>query len=60
MTESRTMRVTVHYTSMGEIRNAYNILTQKPQREDLHGRRRRRWDHNIKMDIRVKGNEGAE
>jgi hypothetical protein len=45
---------------MGEIRNAYNILTQKPQREDLHGRRRRRWDHNIKMDIRVKGNEGAE
>jgi hypothetical protein len=36
---------------MGEIRNAYKILVERP---------RRRWEDNIKMDVREVGWEGVD
>jgi hypothetical protein len=37
---------------MGEKRNAYRILVGKPKEKRPHGRPRRRWVDNIKMDLR--------
>jgi hypothetical protein len=37
---------------MGEVRGAYNILVVKPEGRRPLGRRRRRWEDNIKMDLR--------
>jgi len=37
---------------MGAIRNAYNILVAKPEWKRTLGRRRRRWEDNIKVDLR--------
>jgi hypothetical protein len=40
---------------MVEKRNAYIVLVGKPKGEGLLERPRRRWEHNIKMDLRVIG-----
>jgi hypothetical protein len=40
---------------MGEKRNAYRILVEKPL-----GRPRRRWEDNIRMDLREIGWDGVE
>jgi hypothetical protein len=40
---------------MGEVRGAYNILVEKPEGRRPLGRRRRRWEDNIKMDRREIG-----
>jgi len=45
---------------MEEMRNAYKILVRKPERERLLGGPRRRWEDNIKMDIREIGWEGVD
>jgi hypothetical protein len=37
---------------MGEVRGAYNILVGKPERRRPLGRPRRRWEDNIKVDLR--------
>jgi hypothetical protein len=37
---------------MGEKRNAYMILVGKPEGKRPLGRPRRRWEDNIKMDLR--------
>jgi hypothetical protein len=34
-----------------ERRDVYRVLVGKPERKRLFGRRRRRWEDNIKMDI---------
>jgi hypothetical protein len=39
-------------SSHGEVRNAYKILTGKPEGKRRLGRPRRRWEDNIKMDLR--------
>jgi len=39
--------------SMGEMRNAYNILVGKPERKSPLGRPRRRWENNIGMGVGV-------
>jgi hypothetical protein len=39
----------------GEKRYAYRILVGKPDGKRLLGRPRRRWAHNIKMDLRETG-----
>jgi hypothetical protein len=40
---------------MGEKRNAYRILVGKPEGKRSLGRPRRRWEDNIKMDLREIG-----
>jgi hypothetical protein len=41
-----------HVARMGEMRNAYNILIGKPEGKRSLGRPRRRWEDNIRMDVR--------
>jgi hypothetical protein len=36
---------------MGEVRAAYNILVGRPEGRRPLGRRMRRWEDNIKMDL---------
>jgi hypothetical protein len=55
MIKSRRMRWAGHVARMGEKRNAYRILVEKPEGKRPLGRRRRRWVDNIKMDIRAIG-----
>jgi hypothetical protein len=52
MMKSRRMRWMGHVTRMGEKRNAYMILVEKPEGKRLLGRPRSRWVNNIKMDLR--------
>jgi hypothetical protein len=40
--------------------NAYKILVGKPVGKRPLGRPRRRWEDNIKMDVREIGREGVE
>jgi hypothetical protein len=40
---------------MGDIRDAYNILVGSPEGRRTLGRPRRRWEDNIKMDLRAAG-----
>jgi hypothetical protein len=37
---------------MGEVRGAYNILVGRPEGRRPLGRRSRRWEDNIKTDLR--------
>jgi hypothetical protein len=45
---------------MGEVRGAYNILVGKPEGRISLGRPRRRWEDNIKMDLRATGFEDVD
>jgi hypothetical protein len=45
---------------MREIKNAYKILVGNPEGKRQLGRPRRRWEHNIKMDVREIGFKGVE
>jgi len=49
---SRRMRLAGYVARMGEMRNAYNILVGNPEEKRPLGRPRRRWEDNIKMDLR--------
>jgi hypothetical protein len=49
---SRRMRLAGHVAHMGEKRNAYRLLVGKPERERPLRKPRRRWEDNIKMDLR--------
>jgi hypothetical protein len=40
---------------MGERKNAYSILVERPEGRRPLGRPRRRWMNNIKMDLREIG-----
>jgi hypothetical protein len=40
---------------MGEVRGAYNILVGRPEGKRPLGRPRRKWEDNIKMDLREIG-----
>jgi hypothetical protein len=44
---------------MGEGRGAYRILVERPEGRRALGRPRRRWEENIKMDLRDVGWEGV-
>jgi hypothetical protein len=45
---------------MGTKRNAFWILVETPERKRLLGRPRRRWEDNIKMDLREIGWDGVD
>jgi hypothetical protein len=45
---------------MGETRNAYNILVRKPERKRPLGRPGRRWEDNIRIDLRELGWEDVD
>jgi hypothetical protein len=45
---------------LGEIRNAYNILVEKPEGKRHLGRSTRRWEDNIRMGLRGKGWKGVD
>jgi hypothetical protein len=47
-----------HVARMGEERGAYRILVGRPEGRRPLGRPRRRWEDNIKMDIREVGGGG--
>jgi hypothetical protein len=50
--KARRMRWAGHVARMGEVRGAYNILVGRPEGRRPIGRPRRRWEDNIKMDLR--------
>jgi hypothetical protein len=50
--KARRMRWAGHVARMGELRGAYNILVVRPEGRRPLGRPRRRWEDNIKMDLR--------
>jgi hypothetical protein len=49
-----------HVARMGEVRGAYNILVGWPEGRRPLGRPRRRWEDNIKMDLREIGFEDVD
>jgi hypothetical protein len=49
--KSRKLRWARHVARMGEGRAVYRILVGKPEGKKPLGRRRRRWEDNIKMDL---------
>ncbi|KAJ4433939.1 hypothetical protein ANN_16258 [Periplaneta americana] len=53
--KSRRLRWAGHVACMGESRNAYRVLVGRPEGKIPLGRPRRRWEDNIKMDLREVG-----
>ncbi|KAJ4450648.1 hypothetical protein ANN_02077 [Periplaneta americana] len=53
--KSRRLRWAGHVAHMGESRNAYRVLVGRPEGKRPLGRPRRRWEDNIKMDLREVG-----
>jgi hypothetical protein len=53
--KSRRMRWAGHLARMGKVRGAYNILVGRPEGRRPLGRSRRRWEDNIKIDLREIG-----
>jgi hypothetical protein len=45
---------------MGEQRNAYRISMGKPEGKRPLGRKKQRWEHNIKIDLREIGWDGMD
>ncbi|KAJ4448554.1 hypothetical protein ANN_10572 [Periplaneta americana] len=53
--KSRRLRWAGHVARMGESRSAYRVLVGRPEGKRPLGRPRRRWEDNIKMDLREVG-----
>jgi hypothetical protein len=53
--KARRMRWAGHVAPMGEGTGAYNILVRRPEGRRPLGRPRRRWEDNIKMNLREIG-----
>jgi hypothetical protein len=58
--KSRRLRWAGHVARMGERRCAYRVLAGKPEGRRPLGRPRRRWEDNIKMDLREVGWGGMD
>ena len=56
--KSRRMKWAGHVASMGEGRGVHRVLVGKPDGKRPLGRPRRRWEDNIKMDLREVGGGG--
>jgi hypothetical protein len=57
--KSRRMRWVGHVARMGEGRGVYRVLIGRPEGKRTLGRPRRRWEDNIKMDLREMGIDEA-
>jgi hypothetical protein len=57
--KSRRMRWAGHVAHMGEGRGAYRVLVGRPEDKRPLGRPRRRWEDNIKIDLREIGIDGS-
>ena len=49
-----------HVASMEEKIGVYRVLVGKPEEKRQIGRRRRRWENNIKMDLQEVGCKGMD
>jgi hypothetical protein len=49
--KSRRMRWASHVARMGEERNVYRVLVEKPEGKKPLGRPRRRWEGRIRMEL---------
>jgi hypothetical protein len=58
--KARRMRWAGHVACIGEVRGAYNILVGRPEGRRPLGKPRRRWEDNIKMDVREIGFEDVD
>jgi hypothetical protein len=56
--KSRRLRSVGHVARLGEGRSVYRVLVGRPEGKRPLGRPRRRWDDNIKMDLREIGIDG--
>jgi hypothetical protein len=57
--KSRRMMWAGHVARMGEGRGVYRVFVGRPEGKRPLGRPRRRWEDNIKMDLRDIGIDGA-
>ena len=58
--KSRRLKWAGHVARMGEGRGVHRVLVGKPEGNRPLGRPRRRWEDNIKMDLREVGGGGAQ
>jgi len=58
--KSRRMRWAGHVACIGEGRGVHRVLVGKPEGKRPLGRPRRRWEDNIKMDLREVGGDWME
>ena len=58
--KSRRLRCARHVARMKQSRNAYRVLVEKPEENRPLRRPRRRWEDNIKMDLREMGCDPGE
>jgi hypothetical protein len=58
--KSRRMRWVGHVVQMGEERGVYRILVGKPEGKRPLGRRRHRWEDNIRIDLQEVGCWGMD
>jgi hypothetical protein len=52
MIKSRKMTWTNHVARIGQKKNAYRFFVRKPEGKRPLGKSRRKWEDNIKMDLR--------
>jgi hypothetical protein len=52
MIKLRSIKWAGHVIRMGEVRNAYKIVVGRADRKKPYGGPRRRWEDNIRIDIR--------
>jgi hypothetical protein len=57
--KSRRMKWTGHVARMGEGRGVYRVLVGRPEGQKPLGRFKRRWENNIKLDLREIEIDGA-
>ena len=58
--KSRRLRWAGHVERMEQSRNAYRVLVGKPEGKRPLGKPRRRWEDNIRMDLREVGCDPGE
>jgi hypothetical protein len=57
--KSRRIRGAEHVARIGKWRDIYGVLVGRPEGKRPLGSSRRRWEDNIKMDLREIGIDGA-